>query len=290
MVINVRERLIRIHACRGVTWLTIKKFFEFDPTLKNVFVLSKDELREKFTLSNDQIVNIYHGLHCKSISANIAKYPQLGIHVVTIFDKTYPLLLKEIYDPPWVLYCKGNLSHLSFENKISVVGTRSPSRNGILSLNKVVTPLVESGWLIVSGLAVGIDAQAHMVALNNHRNTIAVLASGFNYIYPRCHQKLAHFISKEHLLISEYPPNQKPQKWNFPMRNRIISGLSKGTIVIEARKRSGSLITADLALQQGREVFAVPGSILDERTEGNHWLIQQGAKLTKCSNDVLNEL
>lgn len=237
-----------------------------------------------------QVHHIFKDIHSSKQSSSLSKYRQNGIFVLTILDEEYPELLKQIYDPPWVLYCKGDLSLLGIENKISVVGTRDPSRNGILSLDKIVLPLVKAGWIIVSGLAIGVDARAHTLALNNNGKTIAVLGSGFNYIYPHCHQKLATIISKDHLLISEYSPIEKPQKWNFPMRNRIISGLSKGTIVIEARKRSGSLITADLALQQGREVFAVPGSILDERTEGNHWLIQQGAKLTKCSDDVLNEL
>lgn len=285
----VRERLIHLHSCKGVTWNVLNKFLQFDSTLEQIFKLKKEELKSIFSLSDSQADNLYKDIHRKGIYNTIEEYLQKNIRIVTIFDKYYPELLKQIYDPPWILYCKGDLSLFQNENKISVVGTRDPSQNGLLSLNKIISPLVAANWVIVSGLAVGIDARAHTVALNNNGKTIAVLGSGFNYIYPQCHQKLASIISKEHLLISEFPPNQPPQKWNFPMRNRIISGLSKGTLIIEARKRSGSLITADLALQQGREVFAVPGSIIDERTEGTHWLIQQGAKLTKSSEDVLNE-
>ncbi|MFN7250853.1 MAG: DNA-processing protein DprA [Anaerobacillus sp.] len=285
---STRNRLIQIHGCRGVNWILLKKFFEYDPSLKSVLLLSKEELRQKFGMIPEQAVYFRQDLQKMNNIVNF--YREIDIQVITIFDSIYPQLLKEIYDPPWVLYCKGNLPLLTQERKISVIGTRDPSRNGLFSLEKIVLPLIQANWVVVSGLAVGIDGRAHTLALENDGKTIAVLGSGFNYIYPYCHQKLASIISKNHLLISEFPPNSKPHKWNFPMRNRIISGLSKGTLIVEARARSGSLITADLALQQGREIFAVPGSILDDRSEGTHWLIQQGAKLTKCSNDVLNEI
>jgi DNA processing protein len=285
---STRNRLIQIHGCRGVNWILLKKFFEYDPSLKSVLLLSKEELRQKFGMIPEQAVNFRQDLQKMNNIVNF--YREIDIQVITIFDSIYPQLLKEIYDPPWVLYCKGKLPLLSHDKKISVIGSRDPSRNGLFSLEKIVLPLIQANWVVVSGLAVGIDGRAHTLSLENNGKTIAVLGSGFNYIYPFCHQKLASIISKNHLLISEFPPNSKPHKWNFPMRNRIISGLSKGTLIVEARARSGSLITADLALQQGREIFAVPGSILDDRSEGTHWLIQQGAKLTKCSNDVLNEI
>lgn len=284
----VRERLIALHGCRGVTWTLLKKFFEYDPTFKKIFSLGEDELKRIFSMKGEQVKKIIEDLQKTNIQ--IEKHRKNNIHVVTIFDEYYPSLLKQIYDPPWVLYCKGDLSLFQHENKLSVIGTRDPSKNGLLGLEKIIKPLVLSNWVIVSGLAVGIDGRAHLLAIENYGKTIAVLGSGFDYIYPYCHQKLASTISKENLLISEFPPNTKPQKWHFPMRNRIISGLTRGTLIVEAKSRSGSLITADLALQQGREVFAVPGSIMDDRTEGTHWLIQQGAKLTKCSNDVLNEM
>ncbi|OIJ17824.1 DNA protecting protein DprA [Anaerobacillus alkalidiazotrophicus] len=289
MCMSVRKRLIHLHSCKGVTWQTLNKFLQYDSSLEKIYQLNKEQLKQIFSLRNYQVESLYKDLHSRELVKRIEEFHQTDVRVVTIFDQTYPDLLKQIFDPPWVLYCKGDLSLFHAENKISVVGTRDPSKNGLLSLDKIVLPLIKENWVIVSGLAVGIDARAHALTLHGKGKTIAVLGSGFNYIYPRCHQKLASIISKEHLLISEFPPSHPPQKWNFPMRNRIISGLSKGTLIIEARERSGSLITADLALQQGREVFAVPGSILDERSEGAHWLIQQGAKLTKCSNDVLNE-
>ncbi|RXI98020.1 DNA-protecting protein DprA [Anaerobacillus alkaliphilus] len=285
---SFRERLIQIHACRGVTWVLLKKFLDFDPTLKRVITLRKDELERYFSMKPKQLLTFIDDL--KNNENIVEHYRNNDIHVVTIFDSDYPNLLKEIYDPPWVLYCKGDVSLLSNKRKLSVIGTRDPSRNGLLSLEKIVLPLIHDNWVIVSGLAVGIDGRAHTLSIMNNGKTIAVLGSGFNHIYPHCHRNLASDIASKQLLISEFSPNTPPTKWNFPLRNRIISGLSRGTLVVEARKKSGSLITADLALQQGREVFAVPGSILDDRSEGTHWLIQQGAMLTKCSDDVLNEL
>jgi DNA processing protein len=150
--------------------------------------------------------------------------------------------------------------------------------------------MVRTGWTIVSGLAIGIDVESHKLAIQNDGSTIAVLGSGFNHIYPKEHIPISRQIAANHLLISEYPPDRKPAKWQFPMRNRIISGLSRGTLIIEAREKSGSLITGDYALQEGREVFAVPGSILEPCSAGTNHLIQQGAKLTTCAEDIYEEL
>ncbi|WP_408010978.1 DNA-processing protein DprA [Pseudalkalibacillus sp. A8] len=207
-----------------------------------------------------------------------------------MFDTEYSSLLREIFDPPLVLYIKGDKALLTGRRILSVVGTRDASLNGHRSLEKILTPLIEKGWTIVSGLAFGIVIAAHRQAIASGGSTIAVLGSGFHHVYRREHTDIARNIASSHLLVSEYPPDRKPAKWQFPMRNRIISGLSRGTLIIEAREKSGSLITGDQALQQGREVFAVPGSILEPRTRGTHYLIQQGAKLTTSAEDILEEM
>lgn len=287
MELSLRKRLIQIHSCRGIGWRTIESFLKYDPTLNEIFVMKIQDFQTKFNMKPSNATIFYRDLH---LQTNILEeYAQEKINTLTILDDNYPTLLREIYDPPWVLYCKGNVSLLNEQKIISVVGTRDPSRNGLGSIETILPTLIEENWIIASGLAVGIDAKAHTTTINNNGKTIAVIASGFQYIYPRCHQNLATFLAQHHLIMTEYPPYQQPQKWHFPMRNRIISGISKGTLLIEARRKSGSLITAELALQQGREVFAVPGSILDERTEGTHSLIQEGAKLTMCGKDILNE-
>lgn len=226
---------------------------------------------------------------CRQSTENLLDtYRQAETKFVTLVDPDYPLLLKTIPDPPLVLFYKGNPSLLTHSKRLSVVGTRNPTDEGVKILCKVLQPLIEQKWTIVSGLAVGIDGCAHTLALNSH--TIAVLGSGFNHMYPKENQTLFQKIISHHLAISEYPLNQRPQKWFFPERNRLISGLSPATLVVEAKEKSGSLITADQALEQGREVFALPGSLLNPNAQGTNSLIKQGATLILSPEDLLHEL
>lgn len=153
----------------------------------------------------------------------------------------------------------------------------------------VLPPLIQNGWIVVSGLAKGIDAEAHRLCLRHHGETIAVIAGGLYYMYPPENESLFRQLATTQLIISEYPPFVRPQTWHFPMRNRIISGLSLGTLVVQAKERSGSLITAHFALQQGREVFAIPGDITTKEALGTNRLIQQGAKLILSSEDIEEE-
>ena len=284
---RMKQRLIHIHACRGIGWKTIAKFFEYDRTLEAIYTMGEAELTSVFSIRSDHASRFYRDLHRLSVSGLFYEYKQRGIKVVTILDDNYPLLLKEIFDSPWALYCKGDVSIFHHAHMLSVVGTRSPSHSGLQALNKLIGPLISQGWGIVSGLARGIDSAAHRLALKSR--TIAVLGSGFDHIYPENERPLADEIAASHLLVSEYPPNTEPQPWQFPKRNRIISGLTRGTLVVEAREKSGSLITADQALEQGRDVFAVPGSIFDARSVGPNRLIQQGAKLVLSAEDILEE-
>ncbi len=261
-----------------------------DRTLECIFTRSTVELQQCYQLTPEILKEIRDEENIKLSRKKSDTYKQQNIHLVTIFDEQYPESLREIYDPPFVLYIKGQLDLLQNTKSLSVVGTRDPSSNGLKSLKKIIEPLVYRGWMIVSGLAYGIDINAHQLTLACGGKTIAVLGNGFDHIYPREHASIASLIGENHILLSEYPPETKPAKWQFPMRNRIISGLSRGTIIIEAREKSGSLITGDQALQQGREVFAVPGSILEPRAAGTHRLIQQGAKLTTNVEDIIEEL
>ncbi|HJA40924.1 MAG TPA: DNA-processing protein DprA [Firmicutes bacterium] len=208
------------------------------------------------------------------------------MQIITIFDKAYPVSLKNIYDPPLVLYAKGDIRLLQ-NICISVIGTRTPSKNAYFVLQKMVSPLIDSKFCIVSGLANGIDTYAHLFTMEKKGMTIAVLGSGFNYIYPKSNSRLANQIASSQLLLTEYPPYVRPQKWRFVERNRIIAGLSIATVVIEARAKSGTLITAQLALEEGREIFAVPGSVFNENSVGCHRLIQEGANLVCDGYDIL---
>ncbi|RAK23357.1 DNA processing protein [Anoxybacillus vitaminiphilus] len=289
MYSSVRERLVHLHHCRGVGWKSIARLFQLDSSLSSIFTLPYTTLASYLSITKEQSLLFYQDLHSISIQSMIKTYREKNIHIVTILDQEYPDLLKNIYDPPWVLYAKGNVEWMNVHKLISVVGTRTPTSEGLQAVQSLVWPLVKKGWMIVSGLASGIDTAAHQAAIQYGGKTIAVIAGGLSHIYPKTNLALANEIMKNHLLISEYPPHIKPQKWQFPLRNRIISGLSLGTVVIQANERSGSLITAQMALEQGREVFAVPGSIFLEQAKGTNRLIQQGAKLVLCSEDITDE-
>ncbi len=206
-------------------------------------------------------------------------------------DHAYPKLLREIHAPPVLIYVRGQWTNGS-ELTLAVVGTRKFTSYGELAVQRIVSELAANGITIVSGLALGIDALAHQAALNSRGRTIAVLGSGLSdaNIFPRTNYRLARKIMDSGALLSEYPPDCPPLKQHFPVRNRLISGLSQGTLVIEAGQSSGALITAFLALEQNREVFAVPGAINAEKSAGTNMLISKGATLVRCAQDIFDAL
>jgi DNA processing protein len=213
-----------------------------------------------------------------------------GIEAVTLSDAEYPPLLKEIYAPPPVIFRRGTLLP-DDQLALAVVGTRSASAYGRLVTERFVSALVDNGVTIVSGLARGIDAVAHRVALQNGGRTLAVLGSGVDTIYPSEHRGLADAILANGALLSEYGPGTKPERDNFPARNRLIAGMTRGTLVVEAGEVSGALITARMALEQNREVFAVPGNVTSTASTGTNALIRHGeAKLVARVEDILEEL
>jgi DNA processing protein len=212
-----------------------------------------------------------------------------GCGLVTWHDPLYPALLREIAYAPLVLFYQGDAAHL-LRPQLAVVGARSATPQGLETAEDFAAELTRRGLLITSGLALGIDGAAHRGALKAGGATVAVCATGLDRVYPARHRELAHEIAGKGVLISEFPAGTPPLAENFPRRNRLISGLSLGVLVVEAAQRSGSLITARLALEQGREVFAIPGSIHSVLSRGGHALIRQGAKLTETVDDILEEL
>lgn len=210
-------------------------------------------------------------------------------HCVTLADEHYPPLLREIIDPPLALHVRGNASLLSTLS-VAIVGSRRATPYGINAAQQLARQLGSSGVTVVSGLARGIDAAAHQAALDVDAPTIGVLGTGIDVVYPREHRRLYKRMIESGAIVSELAPGTPPRRENFPVRNRIISGLTKGTVIVEATSRSGSLITARMAAEQGREVFAVPGSIFSDKSEGTHRLIQYGAKLVHDADDVFDEL
>jgi DNA processing protein len=216
-----------------------------------------------------------------------------SIHMqkITLRDKCYPTRLKDLFDPPDPLYIKGNFGLLDLP-MIAIVGSRKASPQGLKHATRFAQELSAAGALVISGLAKGVDGAAHRGALGekSHPLTAAICGTGLDIVYPREHQSLANEIGRRGLLISELPPGVGPKAFHFPRRNRIIAALAMGVVVIEAAEKSGSLITAHLAAELGREVFALPGPIDDPLFTGSHQLIQAGAKLVCRPKDVLEEL
>ncbi|OGG02941.1 DNA protecting protein DprA [Candidatus Gottesmanbacteria bacterium RBG_16_37_8] len=214
------------------------------------------------------------------------------IYFLVLKDKEYPEMLTQIADPPIVLFFRGNIERLlQMKNKVAVVGTRNMTDYGKRATIRIVSGLVESEVTIVSGMALGIDTVAHRTAIDYNGSTLAVLGTGIDIIYPAGNYHLYWKIVKEKgLVISEYPPGQTGNKMTFPARNRIISGVSKGVVVVEGDRKSGALITAKFALEQGREVFAVPGPITSVNSQASIYLMKNGAQIATDADDIVNEL
>lgn len=228
------------------------------------------------------------------IDQTLAWAAQENNHVITLADEDYPRTLLSIADPPTLLYAKGRLALLNMP-AVAIVGSRNASAQGMLNADRFAQNLSDAGLTVISGLALGIDTGAHTGAIKsakseNAGSTIAVIGTGLDIVYPAANRALAHQIADVGCIISEYPLGTPAIAHNFPRRNRLISGLSLGVLVVEAAAQSGSLITARNALEQGREVFAIPGSIHSPLAKGCHQLIRQGAKLVESAEDVLEEL
>lgn len=212
-----------------------------------------------------------------------------GARAVNFTDPHYPELLRRISDPPPVLFVQGTLEILN-RPAVAIVGSRAATSYGCRVSRSLAGALADNEFVVVSGLALGVDREAHVGALAVKGKTVAVLGCGLDIIYPRQNSSLFGDIGKHGALVTEYPLGTRPEGFRFPARNRIISGLSQGVVVVEAARKSGSLITAQLALDEGREVFAVPGQVNSSKSRGAHWLLQQGAKLVESADDIMEEL
>ena len=225
----------------------------------------------------------------KRVDADLSWLDQPGAQILLVKDAAFPSLLRDIADPPPVLFTLGDATILG-RKQLAMVGSRHPTPAGRETAADFARHLAANGIVITSGLALGIDGASHTGALAGSGLTIAVAGTGLDRVYPARHRELAHQIAEQGVLVSEFPPGTPPTAANFPRRNRIISGLSMGVLVVEAALRSGSLITARLAAEQGREVFAIPGSIHNPQARGCNSLIRQGAKLVESAEDIYEEL
>jgi DNA processing protein len=257
------------------------------PSVAEIFRAKRSEL-EALRLREDTLEAIVSGRILGDAERELEKIRRKGYTLLTFEDPRYPRCLKEIFDPPYVLYCTGCVEVLE-DPAVAIVGSRRPTAYGQAMAEKLAGDLAVRGCTIVSGLAAGIDACAHWGALRQGR-TIAVLGSGLDVLYPRENRGLAEKIAEGGAVLSEFPLGTKPLAANFPVRNRIISGLALGLVVVEAAERSGSLISAKFALEQDREVMAVPGNVTSEMSQGSNGLIREGAKLVTNWEDIAWEL
>lgn len=279
----LRKSLIAIHHLTGVGWTTIGQLFQLGWEGGKIpgNILSKLPAR-----SAQAIRKNWSSVYMDNV---IQKLESKQIDTMTVFDEDYPPLLRDLPQAPWVLYLLGDRTLLT-SKCIAMVGTRKASSYGRRVTEQLSRELSGVNWTVVSGMAAGIDGIAHQSVLAAGGKTIAVLGTGIDEIFPKHHHKLYHQLIQSGLVVSEYPPGTPGHPGLFPQRNRIISGLSFGTVVVEAAQRSGSLITAEFSMEQGREVFAVPGPIQSPGSQGTLALIQQGAKCVKSVTDIIEEL
>ncbi len=262
----------------------ISKLWEIYRDWEKIWNLSYRELKENHF--SEKLSSIFVKTR-QQIDLNKNWEQYRNYHILNYFSEDYPYFLKESYNPPLILFAQGNLELLAKKNLLSVVGSRKFTNYGKTVVEKLIKNLAQQNIVIVSGLAMGIDSLAHREALDTIGSTIAVLGSPINQIIPRCNFNLAQKIIKQGLIISEFPLHAEIRKENFPQRNKTIASLSPATLIIEASSKSGALITARYALEEGREVLTVPGSIFGTNSAGSHLLIKQGAKLVDSLEDVL---
>lgn len=279
---------IALSLVTGVGSRTAGRLLDHFGSPTEVFAASRSAL-QAFGLEDEVIDRIRSEEPRRQADEEMAKLARLGAEALTLEDPRYPPLLRRIYDPPIVLYALGRVEVLAAP-MLAIVGTRQPSPYGVNVATQLARDLAGRGLVIVSGFARGIDAAAHRGALEANGRTVAVFGTGLDVVYPREHRALAEQIRQQGVLLTEFPMGVSPLPQNFPFRNRIISGLSLGVVVVEAAQHSGSLITARLALEQDRDVFAVPGPITSPRSYGPNYLIKCGAKLVQYWRDVVEEL
>ncbi|WP_077367428.1 DNA-processing protein DprA [Anaerosalibacter sp. Marseille-P3206] len=283
-----RETLIWLNSI-FISNATIKVLLEYFDNIKDIWDVPSVEISKIKGIKEEVKEKILYNRNPEQLKIILEKIDELGINAVTILDENYPNRLRYIHNSPTILYCNGTLVEED-ELSISIVGSRKSTSYGKWASEKFSKELASIGVTVVSGMAKGIDTCAHRGALDENGRTIAVLGSGVDVIYPRNNKKLYEDIIKQGVVMSEFPIGTQPFATNFPQRNRIISGISLGVIVIEATEKSGSLITATHALEQGKEVFALPGNINSIFSRGTNSLIKDGAKIVMDIEDILEEI
>ena len=280
---------IALQMMPGIGSVTLGRLIEHFGSAEGVLEARPEEFSRVSQLTSKVREALARGPDEQAVRHVINVIEDMGAWAITSLDKDYPSLLNEITNPPPLLYGIGDPASLKKES-VAIVGSRMASSYGISVARELSSGLVQHGYTVVSGLAIGIDSASHEAAVRSGGTTIAVMGCGIDRPYPRQNIGLFHRIAEHGAVITEFPPGTPPEAQNFPIRNRIISGLSQGVVVVEASMKSGSLITASCALDQGRDLMVVPGSIYSYRSKGSHWLIKQGARLVDSVSDIIDEL
>jgi len=283
-----REAFIALNLIDGVGPVRARSLLEYFGDAPQILAASKAELLRVRSIGDDTADKIASWEKTVDLAGELKRIADFGCHVLISSDDNYPAPLREIYDPPLVLYVKGELTAKD-KNAIALVGSRMTTHYGIETARKLAYQLAYTGVTVVSGGARGIDTAAHQGALSGKGRTVAVLGTGINLVWPPENAELFERIAAHGAVISQFPFNRPADKQSFPIRNRIVAGMTLGTVVVEANLSSGALITANLATEYGRQIFAVPGRIDSPRSKGCHDLIKKGAKLCEGVEDILSE-
>ncbi|MCX6921717.1 MAG: DNA-processing protein DprA [Verrucomicrobia bacterium] len=285
---DAREALVALNLIEHVGPVRVRQLLEHFGDAPAILRASKSQLLQVRGIGDDTAEAIATWERTIDLGAELKRIAEFGCHIVTQADPVYPESLRQIYDPPFVLYVKGDLS-VKDKNSVAMVGSRMTTHYGIETARKLAYQLAYLGVTVVSGGARGIDTAAHQGALSGKGRTIAVLGTGINLVTPPENAKLFEQVAASGALITQFPFNRPADKQSFPIRNRIVAGITLGTVVVEANLTSGALITANFAVEYGRQVFAVPGRIDSPRSKGCHDLIKKGAKLCEGVEDILSE-
>jgi DNA processing protein len=285
---NSREAMIALNMIEHVGPVRARSLLEHFGDAPQILAASKSALLRVRNIGEETAEAIAHWEKSVDLAGELKRITDFGCHVLISSDEHYPASLREIYDPPLVLYVKGELSAKD-KNAVAMVGSRQTTHYGIETARKLAYQLAYTGVTVVSGGARGIDTAAHQGALSAKGRTVAVLGTGINLIFPPENLELFERIAASGAVITQFPFNRPADKQSFPIRNRIVAGMTLGTVVVEANMTSGSLITANFATEYGRQVFAVPGRIDSPRSKGCHDLIKKGAKLCEGAEDILSE-
>lgn len=284
------EQLLKLHYILPLSWEKVRNLMEIIDDFDEILHISPKFLAIQLNIKEEkasQLINHYKELIPKSMAAY---YDHHNIKAIPYTNPFYPERLKQLFDAPAVLYAKGDVQLLKRPKMLAVIGSRAATSYSENALKSILPPLIHEQFVIVSGLAKGADRLAHEATIRYGGKTIGVLGHGFFHSYPPQNRELNAYMASKQLLVTEYPPYAGVQKWHFPARNRIISGLSEALVVTEAALKSGTLITTELALEQGKDVFAVPGNIFSEQSRGTNKLIKEGAIPVWDGFQILEEI